>query len=152
MDILSPILVPNFTAMKKELSQDAKVAILEQIAALLREKQDILFAYVFGSFMGEKGFSDIDIGIFVSNGSIGGLDLELKLEEEIQSLIHFPVDVRIINQAPSSFVYRLIKEGRLVKDNAPSRRADFEGLVFKKYLDFSFYRKQYLREVINAPV
>jgi len=138
--------------MKKNLSNTVKIGILEQIAALFEAKQNILFAYVFGSFVGKNEFSDIDIGVFAAEETIEGLDLELKLEEEIRSLVHFPVDVRMINRAPCSFVYRLIKDGRLVKDSAPSRRADFEGLVFKKYSDFSFYRKQYLREVINAPI
>jgi len=138
--------------MKKNLPEAEKAAVLERIAALLGEKQNILFAYVFGSYVRENEFADIDIGIFVADEIIEGLDLEFKMEDEIQSLVHFPVDVRVINRAPSSFVYRLIKEGRLVNDSAPSRRADFEGLVFKRYSDFSFYRKQYLREVINAPV
>ncbi len=73
-------------------------------------------------------------------------------EEEINSIIKFPADVRIINQALLSFVYHVIKEGMLIKDEEIDKRSDFEGMIFKKYGDFSIYRKRYLREVINAPI
>ena len=78
--------------------------------------------------------------------------LTQNLEEEIQSFAKFPVDMRSINCAPLSFSYRVIKEGILVIDKDPSKRTEFEGLIFKKYFDFALYRTQYLKEVINAPV
>jgi len=80
------------------------------------------------------------------------LTFEFGLEKEIKSLAKFPVDVRIINHAPLSFVYHVIKEGILTADKDPGKRTDFEGIIFKKYLDFAIYRKQYLKEVINAPI
>jgi hypothetical protein len=40
----------------------------------------------------------------------------------------------------------------LIKDEDPNKRADFEGMIFKKYADFAIYRKRYLKEVLNAPI
>ncbi|MDH5386652.1 MAG: nucleotidyltransferase domain-containing protein [Candidatus Aminicenantes bacterium] len=139
--------------MKKKIPEPEKQLIIERISSQLKSQKNIIFAYIFGSFVSEKKFSDIDIGIFVANeGNINSLNFELKMEKELQSLVHFPVDVRIVNNAPLSFVYHVIKEGILIKDEDPSERADFEGLIFKKYLDCAFFRKQYLKEVINAPI
>jgi predicted nucleotidyltransferase len=139
--------------MKKQIPEPEKQLIIERISSQLKRQKNIIFAHIFGSFVLEKKFSDIDIGIFVANKSnINSLNFELKMEKEIQSLVHFPVDVRIVNNAPLSFVYHMIKEGILIKDEDPSERADFEGLIFKKYLDYAFFRKQYLKEVINAPI
>ena len=126
---------------------------IRAVSSLLKKRKPIIFAYIFGSFAEDKKFSDIDIGIFISGEkSVDTLDFEIELEEKIQSFTNLPVDVRIINRAPLSFVYNVIKVGILVKDENSSFRADFEGMIFKKYLDFAFYRKQYLKEVVNAPV
>lgn len=139
--------------IKKHISQQEKLSIIKKISSLLREQKYIIFAYIFGSFVRDEKFSDIDIGVFVNEKrSLEPLNFEFDLEEEIQSFTHLSVDVRIINHAPLSFVYHVIKEGILITDKDTSRRADFEGMIFKKYLDFVFYRKQYLKEVINAPV
>lgn len=139
--------------MKKQIPEPEKQLIIERISSQLKEYRNIIFAYMFGSFVSQKKFSDIDIGIFVSHESnTNSLNFELKIEKKIQSLVHLPVDVRVVNNAPLSFVYHVIKEGILIKDEAPSQRADFEGLIFKKYLDWAFFRKQYLKEVINAPI
>ncbi len=139
--------------MKKQIPESEKQSIIERISSRLKRQKKINFAYIFGSFVSEKKFSDIDIGIFVaSESNIDSLYFELKMEKELHSLLHLPVDVRIVNNAPLSFVYHVIKEGILIKDEDPSQRADFEGLIFKKYLDCAFFRKQYLKEVINAPI
>lgn len=139
--------------MKQQIPDSEKKVIIERISSRLSKQKKIVFAYIFGSFVLEKNFHDIDIGIFIANKKgINPLNFELRKENEINSLVHFPVDVRIINDAPISFVYHVIKDGLLIKDDAPSKRADFEGMIFKKYLDLAFFRKQYLREVINAPI
>jgi predicted nucleotidyltransferase len=138
---------------KHKITPEEKSSLIEEIALRLKKKNDVLFAYIFGSFAQSDLFSDIDIAIFTDEkSSKESLDYEFHLEEEIRSCIKFPVDIRRINSAPLSFAYRVIKEGILVVDKDPSKRTAFEGLVFKKYLDFAFYRNQYLKEVINAPV
>lgn len=139
--------------MKQQIPESEKQVIIKQISSRFSKQKKIVFAYIFGSFVSEKKFTDIDIGIFIANKKgINTFNFELRMENEINSFIHFPVDVRTINDAPISFVYHVIKEGVLIKDDAPSLRADFEGMIFKKYLDLAFFRKQYLREVINAPI
>jgi len=138
---------------KKQISQQQKQSIIKGIASRLKKRKNIIFAYIFGSFAQEEKFSDIDIGVFVSEKiSQEPLNFEFDLEEEIQSFTHLPVDVRIINHAPLSFVYHVIKEGILIVDKDAGKRADFEGIIFKKYLDFTFFRRRYLKEVPNAPI
>ena len=67
-------------------------------------------------------------------------------------LIRMPVDVRILNRAPISFVYQVIKGGITIADKNKDLRADFEGLTLKKYFDFQHLRNEYLKEVANAPI
>ena len=138
---------------KKQIPQNEKQRLVKKIASRIKKRENIIFSYIFGSFVRDDKFSDIDIGIFCrETENIDFLSFEFKLEEEINSIIKFPVDVRIINHAPLSFVFNVIKEGMLIKDEDPNERADFEGMIFKKYADFAIYRKRYLKEVLNAPV
>ena len=126
---------------------------MERIAAILKEKECVLFAYIFGSFASEESFNDIDVGVFISGERLNfPLRLELETERELEDTVRIPIDVRIINNAPLSFIYNVLKSGIVIVDSNKSLRADFEGLVYKKYFDFQHLRKEYLREIINAPV
>ena len=138
---------------KRRLSAKEKEVLTEKISDILKAKEYILFAYVFGSFVSEDGFKDIDVGVFISSvENEPPLKLELKLEGEIGDAIHIPVDIRIINNAPASFIYNVLKGGIVIVDKNKSLRSDFEGLVYKKYFDFQHLRNEYLREIINAPL
>jgi len=138
---------------ERRLSAKEKEVLIEKIRAILRAKGYILFAYIFGSFISEDGFKDIDIGVFVSGvESESSLKMELKLESEIEEAIRIPVDIRVINNAPPSFVYNVFKAGIVIVDKNKSLRSDFEGMVYKKYFDFQHLRNEYLREIENAPI
>lgn len=138
---------------KRRLSAIGKKVLIEEISDILKAKEYILFAYLFGSFISGDVFKDIDIGVFISGAeSKSLLKLELMLEGEVEDAIHMPVDIRIINHAPPSFVYNMLKGGIVIVDANKPMRTDFEGLVCKKYFDFQHLRNEYLREIINAPL
>jgi predicted nucleotidyltransferase len=138
--------------MKYQVSRQEKDDVLRDVSIQLSKSNSIVFAYVFGSFASADKFSDIDVAVYRERSAKNPFEWEVRLEGELRSACGFPTDVRIINKAPLSFVYQVIKSGLLVQDRDPSLRADFEGLIIKKYLDFSYYRRRYLKEVIHAPV
>jgi len=138
---------------KKYLSQKEKDILIGRISSVLQQNEYILFAYIYGSFASNKEFNDIDVGIFISDENMKSpLQMELDMEGELEDKIKTPVDVRIINHAPLSFIYNVLKSGFVAVDKDISLRSDFEGLIFKKYFDFQYLRKEYLREIVNAPV
>lgn len=138
---------------KRKISKKTKRTLMEKIINLVRDKKDIIFAYIFGSFVSMGRFKDIDMGIFVlDEKSKLSLKFEMELEREIEDILHIPVDVRILNNASPSFIFNVIKNGVLVLDRNSSHRADFEGLIYKKYFDFQHLRKEYLKEILNAPI
>ncbi|MGC8937582.1 MAG: nucleotidyltransferase domain-containing protein, partial [Thermodesulfovibrio sp.] len=49
------------------LCQDAKVKIVDLIKAELEKEETIAFAYLFGSFVEDAPFRDIDIAVYVEN-------------------------------------------------------------------------------------
>jgi predicted nucleotidyltransferase len=138
---------------KRALTAEEKKHLIERITVFLQTKEYILFAYIFGSFTSGKDFNDIDIGIFISaEKSEPLLGRELEIERELADALHLPVDVRIINSAPLPFTYNVLRSGVVILDNDKSLRADFEGLIFKKYFDYRHLRDEYLREIKSAAV
>lgn len=137
---------------KKTLSKEEKKPLIKKISQLLDEKEDIIFAYIYGSFVSSSSFQDIDIGVFIKEVSISPLSLELEMERDIENCVHIPTDVRIINNAPLSFIFNILKDGKVIIDHDSNLRADFEGIVYKKYFDFEHLRNEYLREILNAPI
>lgn len=138
---------------KITMSANEKEYLANKTTAILQTREDILFAYIFGSFTTSGEFSDIDIGVFTTVKDLKSfLNMELEMERELGDVLNMPVDVRIINSAPLSFVYNVLKSGIVILDNDKSMRADFEGLIYKKYFDYKHLRDEYLREILNAAV
>jgi hypothetical protein len=139
--------------LKRSIKHSQKLSIIEVISSyLIGQRGGISIAYLFGSFITGESFSDVDLGVLTESELERPLNFEIDLENELEKLIKYPVDVRILNGAPLSFCQDVIRHGRVILDRDPNLRSDFEGKVLKKYFDFSRFRRRYLAEVINAPV
>jgi predicted nucleotidyltransferase len=139
--------------MKYRLTKKRREQIIHKIAShLLKGYPDVMTAYVFGSFLTSRFFSDIDLGVFLTTASDSMLDFELSLESRISRIARYPVDVRVLNRAPISFTQNVFRTGKVILDRDPNIRADFEGRILKLFFDFSHFRRRYLREVTNASV
>jgi len=97
-------------------SEDTKKEIIEKIKNILIQEEYIVFAYIFGSFLNDPSFRDIDIGIFVDNINLDE-DFEVKLIDKISKSINLPfeiIDLRIINKAKHSFLNNIFRTGLLL--------------------------------------
>lgn len=137
---------------KHSLTTPERTRVRARIADRLRLSfLEITAVYIFGSFVGQDGFGDVDVGILLSTDEPAQpLAYELNIENLLEKEIGFPVDVRILNGAPLSFKQNVIRNGLLIVDNDPNRRAAFEGNVRKQYFDFSRFRERYLKEIAHA--
>jgi predicted nucleotidyltransferase len=142
--------------MKKKkytISKSRRDRIAENISSYLKENfESITAAYLFGSFVTGAPFSDIDLGLIIKKDFAKLMFFELDLENRLEKIFNHPVDVRVLNRAPLSFCQNVIRQGKVILDRDPNHRADFEGNIRKQYFDFSRFRKQYLKEAVNAPI
>ena len=139
--------------MKHTLPTMDRERLTRRIASFLsRQYEEILTAYIFGSFVQFDAFSDIDIGLIVGDEIPNLLEFELTLEDKIENLVNYNVDVRVLNNAPIAFSQNVFRTGRVILDKNPNFRADFEGLILKKYFDFAPFRQRYLKDVFDALV
>ncbi len=138
--------------MKHSVKHIQKESILEDIASALERHGEIILAYVFGSFIHCDTFYDIDIGVLTGEDIDSCLDFELNLEIEIEDIVNYPMDIRVINNAPLSFCQNVIRHGRVILERDADMHADFMGKILKEYFEFAPFRRRYLREVANAPI
>ncbi len=141
--------------MKKRhtITEDYYKKIVIKLQEHLDKEKNILFAYLHGSFLNLNNFGDIDIAVYLQNVPEDKLDIinyEFNLEKNIEKEILFPVDVRILNAAPLSFKYSVIKDGVKLIEKDENKRVDFECLAVKLYIDFLPYRKRYFREALKG--
>ncbi|HPY60581.1 MAG TPA: nucleotidyltransferase domain-containing protein [Methanospirillum sp.] len=131
-----------------ELSQSEKDVIIENIREFFSEQPEVIAALLFGSFA-EKRFRDIDIGLFLDTSFTLPRYYEQKLERELSNLTHFPVDVRVLNNAPIRFVYQVLKKQNIILCKDISAFSSFESEILKEYLDYAYYLNKYRREVLG---
>ncbi|WXJ83418.1 hypothetical protein MTBGP_01940 [Moorella thermoacetica] len=136
------------------LTNEEKHSLLQRIAACLKGKEEIAFAYLHGSFLGEGPFRDIDLAVYINDEGIDTdyFFYEMQLEDSLRQLIPFPIDVRIINRAPLSFKYSVLKNGYLLIENVPNMRVDFEEHTLDRYFDFAPFRKRYFKETFGLEI
>lgn len=128
----------------------------EVLTSNLKKENDIIFAYLFGSYAKEKPWkeSDIDVAVYLKEDFYkNGLERkefffnrQLELIEVISEAVKMnQVDLVILNQAPCTLSYFVIKEGILLFSRNEADRIKFEVKVIKEYLDYSYYLKKYFK-------
>ena len=139
--------------MLRSIDKVSKKAVKEAIREMLKKHEEILFAYLHGSFVKKDAFRDIDVAIYLERMPASVLEYELQMETDLmKALRKYIVDVRVLNGAPLSFKYNVIKDGIVLLSKDDDKRADFEEKTIVLYLDFLPYRKLYLRETLGVEV
>ncbi len=143
----------------KKLTPSERETAVQSVRKYLEKREEILFAYLHGSFVKSEFFRDLDVALFVNEERVFPsfleyeLGLEVALGEELASRRgYIPVDVRVLNRAPLSFQYSVIRGGVLLKNKRKKERVEFEERVLIRYLDFAYHRRSYLKEVVGVGV
>ena len=143
-------------AMKNKyfhISADEKMEIVDNLKGCIENQQNISFCYVHGSFLTDNHFKDIDIAVYIGNHPSSLLRAELELETELASAVErYPVDVRILNNAPLSFRYNVIKHGQPIVVHDEDLRSDFVEATLSHYFDFSPFLRNYLKEALKIGI
>jgi len=125
--------------------------IFEKARAIISCKPEIAFAFLYGSFLEESVFRDIDIGISLKGVDVSGFwDYECMLAQQIEAELNqsVTVEVRVINSAPVSFCFQVVR-GKLLfaRDEEPLLK--FMVSIAHRYLDMSPLRRTYMIEAMT---
>jgi len=121
------------------LDAEEKEEVLRTIRTVLAGFDEIEVGYVFRTFC-RGDFGDVDVTILITGEPAPYLAMRLarKIERELERgfCYRFEADVKILNTAPVSFQYEVIKSGRPVFLRDRERRVRYEASVLSRYLDY----------------
>ncbi|MFA7073120.1 MAG: nucleotidyltransferase domain-containing protein, partial [Methanoculleus sp.] len=107
------------------LEAEEKEEVLRTIRTVLAGFDEIEVGYVFGSFS-QGDFGDVDVAILVAGEPTPyqAMRFRARVERELERGFgyRFEADVKILNTAPVSFQYEVIKSGRRVFSRDNERR------------------------------
>jgi hypothetical protein len=129
-----------------------RMEIIRKIKESLRKHEEIIFAYLHGSFADDLPFKDIDVAIFVNEEAVSrddAIDYGLKITSitEIETGVS-PLDIKVINYTPAGFKYHATK-GRLLFSKDEEKRFDFLEETWKRYFDLLPKRRQILLDIVS---
>ncbi|GAB4406580.1 MAG: nucleotidyltransferase domain-containing protein [Thermodesulfovibrionales bacterium] len=128
----------------------------EEIVRILRDclekRQEIIFAYIYGSFAEGLPFRDIDVAVYVDERAVPrdeAIDYGLKISAIIGMETGIsPLDIKVINYAPVGLKYYATK-GILLFSKDEDIRCDFLEETWKRYFDLLPKRRQILLDLVS---
>ncbi len=135
-----------------EISREDKEIIIDKLKNTIKSHKGVAFVYLHGSFPNASRFRDIDIAVYMDEVPVSPLQMELRIETLLSSTVPYPVDVKILNNAPLSFTYNAIKNGIPIFVANEDIRVDLIEKTLNKYFDFAPFRKLYLKETLGLEV
>lgn len=124
-------------------------ALRDTVAEVLAKRPEILFAILYGSAAEGYEFHDLDIAVYLDRAKVvleTDYDYAFALADDLEAVTHFPVDVRVINNAPLPFRYNVSRgQPLLIRD--PETYYTFLERAWDEYLDFEPVAMRYFREM-----
>lgn len=134
------------------ITPDEKQEVISVIRSALEKYDEIIFAYIFGSFVDPEMpfFRDIDIGVYVKDYKESDwhkyeIDLPIDLEKTLE--YKYPIDVNVINRADIFLIKNAI-QGELLFTKDEDLWADFVIYHGKVYAGEGEQILRYMKEAI----
>ncbi|MGQ9626376.1 MAG: type VII toxin-antitoxin system MntA family adenylyltransferase antitoxin [Anaerolineae bacterium] len=127
----------------------------EKIQNFFAQKEEVILAYLYGSYATGRVWaeSDLDIAVLFDSrfSPLEQFQLTLRYMAEIDELIGggVEIDVRELNPAPLEFRIQVIKPGRCLYARSERERVDFETRTIIEYLDFKPALDEYYHHLIK---
>ncbi len=99
------------------LSKKEREQIIKRIKKQLLKRKEIVFVYLYGSFLKDPCFRDIDIGIYLNEKIIKPSRFfyyQLEIGKGLEIPAKYLIDIRILNEAPSYFLASVFHKGKLL--------------------------------------
>lgn len=124
------------------LSSPERVEIKKILKEFLYRQEEILFAYIFGSFIKEGPFRDIDIAIYSKDKK--DFIYQSDLGYRCTILTGYPVEIILLKDAWISLKMNVLKEGEVLFSKDERIRTDFIKKTGKSYIEYAHFRNLFL--------
>ncbi|NJE60189.1 nucleotidyltransferase domain-containing protein [Thermococcus sp. 21S7] len=121
--------------------------VKEKLKRALEKHPEVVFAYLHGSVLETEHPRDVDVALYVV-GVEDPLKYELSIAVELERCLGKETDVRILNDAPPSFRYRVVSKGEVILSRDEEKRLSFVERTVEEYLDFEPLERTARRELL----
>ncbi len=144
---------------KEQKHRDTKMPnkkeVMDEIGKIASKFDDVRAAYVFGSYVHNDDFNDIDVALLISKelDPYTRFKFEMQVARELERRIkpRSEFDVKILNHAPIEFQYEVLKGGKAVFLRDRTKNVEYESETISNYLDFQttaeYLNKKFLARV-----
>ena len=131
-----------------------KSEVEEQIKIFLDKQGTVLLSYLFGSVasQSEGKLSDVDLAIYLDKtlNLKERFNSELRLRSGIGDILETDkIDLVVMNDAPLSLNFEIIKANHPIFIKDHDVKVDFEQYIISRYLDRQFYDQRWADELIK---
>ncbi|MFH0992184.1 MAG: nucleotidyltransferase domain-containing protein [bacterium] len=124
-----------------------KQSLIVPLIEFLNNESDIIFCYLFGSFIEQERYHDIDLAIFAKQSVLEENPLyQFSLAQRCEKVLNFSVDISVLNYAPDHFVHHASR-GILILNRDPEWHEEFITAAWSRYFDFAPKRKAFIEEL-----
>ncbi|MBM4147379.1 MAG: nucleotidyltransferase domain-containing protein [Nitrospira sp.] len=140
------------TEVEKDLKQACIGDMTAKINQYLLMCDDVLFAFLFGSSVGDriKVFNDVDIAIYF-NGKIDFYRIN-NLRENLTELLGTDADIVVLNTASPIIRMQVLKKGTLLAQKDQRAYHDFFVNTVKEYDDLKRNRKDIEDKILRGRI
>jgi len=124
-----------------------KKHIENKIIEYLNKREEILFAYIFGSFISKDHYHDIDIAVYLTENFDKNdtkkfpYGYESYMIPELNLLTRKNIDFIVMNSADIVIQKKIITQGKLLFCKDERKRIYYENYIRKIYIDTEELRK-----------
>ncbi|MDW8105607.1 MAG: nucleotidyltransferase domain-containing protein [Armatimonadota bacterium] len=134
------------------ISPAEKEKVRERLRTALQVREEILFAYLHGSFLLDVPFEDVDVAVYLREDAHelqDSLHYAFQLADALESQLGLPVDVQVLNRAPRGMQFTATT-GELLLCRDEEFRYLFLERLWLDIMDFDYHVRQMLKEAFEA--
>jgi predicted nucleotidyltransferase len=124
------------------LCPEDRQRITESVRALLAPSEDIVFAYIYGSFARGEPARDLDVALYTAEDKdfLFAVDVAVILRRDTG----LEVDVTVMNHAPVALQFAILRDGLLLFSKDEARRMALIERVSRQYWEYTHFRDLFL--------
>ncbi len=130
----------------KEMGLEEREQVISALTLLVQRQEEVVFAYLMGSFSEDLPFRDVDVAVWAEEiPQMQAWDYEADLSVKLSRELKLPVEVHLLNSAPTGFRFRATS-GRLLFSRNEAFRLNFVERTWLEYWDFRPLTEQIVKD------
>ena len=124
------------------LRPEQRQRIVQRLRDILASYEDIVFAYIYGSFARGESVRDLDVALYTAEEKdfLFAADIAVILKRETG----FEADVTVMNHTPVALQFAILRDGLLLFSKDEALRTALIDRVSRQYREYAHFRDLFL--------